>query len=80
MNEIPVINMELFSSLTENEQGLFLAYRNATLMLFPKDDETNDWDSETIEQMENSAYIFVSLIPDIIKNPPPPATTGAGVV
>lgn len=70
-------NKGKFLKYTEEEQGIFEAFREAQLSMCTIWEK--DYDQEDLDLTERAAFIFVDMYPKVLKEPPPPpSTTGPG--
>lgn len=68
MEKQKVIQKAKFLQLEETEQKLWEAQKHSLLSLFPK--YNGVYDDETINIVEDAAFIFVDFYPEDLLNPP----------
>ena len=71
MEDIKIFDTKFFGTLTDTEKSIYLAHRNSMLIIFPTDEKTKTYDDEILELVEKSSKVFVSGLPDHVRNPPP---------
>lgn len=67
---IKISDTKNFTKLNVIEKGLFEAFRDSILLIFPTEDDNKSFSDETILYCEKSAFEFVDKLPDEIRNPP----------